>query len=95
MAIDLTTNASFVGRHTPASPDYPHGSAKDETAPGAGDGSPYILSRADDIFGFQQALLEGAGITPSGNADTALVSQYLEAAKIILKSGAPSPRGRR
>ena len=87
MAINLTTDANFVGRHTAATPDYPFGSAKDETSPGAGDGSPYILSRANDLFGFMQALLEGADITPSGNADTALVSQYLDAAKIILKSG--------
>lgn len=58
--------------------DYTYGSAKNETAPGNLDGTPYKKVRADDIFGFQQALLRSAGIVPSGSADTQLASQYLQ-----------------
>ena len=67
---------------TAATGSYPLGSAKNETAPGNNDGTPHKLVRANDIFGQQQALLKAAGITASGNADTALdktSSQYLQA----------------
>ena len=79
MAINPNTNATMSGRVTAVSAAYPFASAKDESSPGAGDGTPYFLGRADDIFGLQQALLNAASIVPSGNADTVLVSQYLEA----------------
>lgn len=78
MAINISTNPAFTGRHTLPTAAYPRGGAKDETAPGADDGSPYIKLRADDIFGMQQALLRAGGLTPSGNADTALESQYVQ-----------------
>jgi len=67
------------GRITAPTAAYPYGSSKNETAPGVGDGTPYFEGRANDVFGFQQALLSKAGVTPSGNADTALESQYLRA----------------
>lgn len=79
MALNPSTNATMTGRVTAADVNYPYASAKDETAPGAGDGTPYFKARADDLFGLQQALLKLAGITPSGNADTAIASQYLQA----------------
>jgi hypothetical protein len=67
---------------TAATASFPLGSSKNETAPGVNDGTPYNLTRADDIFGFQQALLQAANIVASGNTDTALdknSSQYLQA----------------
>ena len=79
MAINLTTNGAFVGRHTAADANYPYGSAKNETALGANDGSPYLKVRADDVIGLQQALLNSAAIVPSGSADTVVTSQYMEA----------------
>ena len=87
MAIRPDTNGTMAGRITAADANYPYGSSKDESGAGANDGTPYFKARADDIFGFQQALLTEAGITPSGNADTAINSQYLGAAKRVLKSG--------
>lgn len=79
MAVDFTTNPDYNTRITPADPaTYPWGSAKNETAPAANDGTPYLKSRADDVIGLQQAILLRAGLTPSGNSDTALNSQYLE-----------------
>ena len=67
----------MTGRITAADANYPYGSAKNESTPGAGDGTPYFKARADDIFGMQQAILRAAGIVPTGNAETALSSQYL------------------
>lgn len=79
MALNPSTNPTMAGRVTTADASYPYASSKDETAPGAGDGTPYFKARADDIFGFQQALLSLAGIVPSGNADTVVNSQYAQA----------------
>lgn len=87
MALNYGTNPTFTGRITAPDANYPQGSSKDETAPGANDGMPYVKQRADDLLGMQQALLLEAGITPSGSADTALSSDYLDAMKKILKSG--------
>jgi hypothetical protein len=78
MAINLTTNTAFDGRRTAADANYPYSSAKDETSPGAGDGSPHIKVRADDVLGLHQALLRAASIVPSGNADNAVTSQYMQ-----------------
>lgn len=82
----LNPSTAFPGRTTAPSAGYPYGSSKNESSAGAGDGTPYELIRADDVFGFQQALLNAAGIVPSGSADTILDSQYLKAVKFIVST---------
>jgi len=77
MALNLETK--YPGRITASDANYDYGSSKDETAPGAGDGTPYEEARANDVFGIQQALLKISWIVPSGNADTQIASQYLQA----------------
>jgi hypothetical protein len=84
MAINPNTNATMSGRVTSPTLDYPYGSSKNESAPGAGDGTPYFLARADDIFGFQQWLLAQASIVPSGDADNARISDYGDALSFLL-----------
>lgn len=74
---------------TPATPSYPEGSSKSETAPGVNDGTPQTLTRANDIFGPQQAMLKIAGIAATGNPDTALdknSSQYMQAILMMILS---------
>lgn len=73
---------------TPADANYPYGSGKDETAPGSNDGSEYKKIRADDIFGMQQAILRAAGLVPSGNAETVVNSQFMEALLHQVTAGA-------
>jgi len=63
----------------PVSTPWPYGEPRNVSAPGAGDGTPWETDTMKDIMGFQQALLSEAGITPSGTAETATASQYLEA----------------
>ena len=87
MALNPGTNTTMDGRITSPTTAYPYGSAKDETTPDAADGTPYFKARADDVFGFQQALLREASIVPTGNPDTAITSQYLTALKSIITSG--------
>ncbi len=79
MGLNLSTNPTFTGRITAPSLDYPQGSSQNETSAGANDGTPYNKQRADDIFGLQQALMNAVQTAPTGNADTALASDYLQA----------------
>lgn len=84
MALDPSTE--FVGKITAPDANYPYGSARDITVPGDGTGTPLLAVLVNDIFGFQQALLtEADGIVPSGNPDTVLASDYLDAINIIKK----------
>ena len=89
MALNPSTNSTMAGRITAPDANYPYGSSKDETSAGAGDGTPYFKARADDIFGFQQWLLNQAGIVPSGNADNVNVSDYGDALIDIIQAVAP------
>lgn len=73
----------YPGKITPASSDYPYGQARNITLPGDGTGTPWEAALVNDVFGFQQALLDAAGIAPSGDPDTAEVSQYLEAVRSL------------
>jgi hypothetical protein len=84
MALNLETE--YPGRSTPADADYPYGSGKNKVSP-VDLGTPVEKSWLNDIYGFLQALLVGAGITPSGVPDTVLASDYLDAAnKLFLSS---------
>ena len=87
MALNPSSNSTMTGRVTAPTTEYPYGSAQNETSAGAGNGTPYFKERSDDLFGFQQALLGAASITPSGDADSAVTSQYLDALKIIGTAG--------
>lgn len=78
--------------------NYPYGKAQNVTAPGDGTGTPWEEALVNDIFGFQQALLTKANITPDGNPDQAHASQYLEAIEKLVPDAvdagymAPKPR---
>lgn len=77
----------YGSRAVPASADYPHGSAQNETVEGANDGTPYEERWRNDVWGFLQALLQRGGVVPSGNPDTAQNSDYLEA--MLAVTGSP------
>ena len=73
----------FAPFANPSDGNYPTGSIKNDSIPGAEDGTPLDADWANDYAGFDAALFAEAGITPSGSADTALVSQRLDALKKI------------
>lgn len=58
---------------------YPQGKARNVSAPGAGDGTPFTADMLNDIWGFLQCILKNTGTDPSGIPDTANTSQYLGA----------------
>lgn len=77
----------FFNRYTPdataGDANYPQGSFKNETSPGALDGTPYEKDWGNDLLGFLQKLLNYANKVPSGNPDTVLASQYFESLEEI------------
>jgi hypothetical protein len=79
----LLINDKFTPRVNPGDTNYPNGSIKDETTPGARDGTPLEADWANDYLGGDAALFAEVGITPSGNPDTVLVSQRLQALQTL------------
>ena len=83
MAID--PSALYPGQIDTSDPTgYPYGAAQNVTVAGDGTGTPLEKDLVNDIFGFQQALLEEANITPSGTPDKVGASQYLEAIQEVI-----------
>ncbi|MCK5218426.1 hypothetical protein KAR10_02815 [bacterium] len=76
MAID--PSIEYPGKITAPNGDYDYGSAKSASTPTAPDGTPFSIKMLNDIFGFQQAVLNVNSIVPSGDSETQLVSQYLQ-----------------
>lgn len=76
----------FDPRANPIDGNYPTGSIKNETVPGANDGTPLDAEWGNDYVGFTDALLNQAGVTPSGNADTVVASDRLTALNVLAKN---------
>lgn len=66
--------------------DYPYGPAQNVTLPGDGTGFPWEADVINDWGGFFQALLGAAGITPSGDVDTFLASDYMDSLNVLLSA---------
>ena len=93
----INLEEEFSPRVNPADANYPFGSIKDNTSPGANDGTPLSAVWGNDWEGFAQAAMTEAGITPSGLPDTAQDSQLLDAVKVVasgaLRSALLAPGG--
>ena len=62
---------------------YPQGKAINLVGAVVGTGTPVEAQWLNDDWGFKQAILDEAGITPSGFPDEVGASQYLEGLKLI------------
>lgn len=56
---------------------YPYGKAQNQSIVGDGTGTPLEAAWVNDVWGFLQALLQQAGVTPSGFPDKVGASDYL------------------
>lgn len=65
-------------------PAYPQGKARNATVLGDGTGTPFEQQWVNDVWGFQQALLDEAGIVPNGSPDSVGASQYLAAIQALM-----------
>jgi len=80
----INPEAQYPGKIKPGDANYPYGSARNITVPGDGTGTPWEQALVNDIFGFQQALLNAAALVPTGSPDKVGASQYLEAVEKIV-----------
>lgn len=83
----IIPESNYPGNIIGGNANYPWGQARNVAQTNDGTGTPYEQAIVNDLFGLQQALLSEAGVSPSGAPDTALASQYLDAMKILLKTG--------
>lgn len=73
-------------RYTDSNPpdaDYLYGSIKNSTTPTAKDGTPVEKDWLNDYVGSTDALLSAAGVTPSGDPDTATDSDRFDASSAL------------
>ncbi|MCW6550317.1 hypothetical protein NFB56_15870, partial [Yersinia ruckeri] len=83
----LKLNERYPGRFNSPTPQYPQGSFKNRTAPGAKDGSYLEQDWANDQLAFFSSLLENASLTPNGKVDVVGGSQYYNALSSLFISG--------
>lgn len=82
MALNL--KLKYASQIETADPAYPYGKARNDQSEDDGTGTPLEKEWLNDIFGWEQALLSEAGITPSGDPDEVGASQYLEALETVV-----------
>lgn len=83
----LKLNERYPGRFNSPTTQYPQGSFKNRTAPGAKDGSYLEQDWANDKLAFYSSLLSGANITANGNVDTVGASQHYDALLLNTQRG--------
>lgn len=83
----------FAPRANPADADYPYGSIKNESVPGAKDGTPLDADWGNDYAGFDAELFAQAGIVPSGAPDKKGASQRVDAIKEVIVNTASGRLG--
>jgi hypothetical protein len=71
-------------------PGYPLGKARNVVTAGDGSGTPWEADLVNDVFGFQQALLDAGGVTASGNPDKVGASNYLTAIQNMIAAAVAS-----
>lgn len=64
--------------------NWPLGKARNDVVEDDGLGTPLEAEWVNDIWGFLQALLAAGGVTPTGDPDSATLSQYLEALRVLI-----------
>lgn len=80
----LIPSTTYSGQVDVDATHYPLGKARNISIAGANDGTPLEKNWVNDWWGFQQALLAAASITPSGDADMADASQALQAIQALI-----------
>lgn len=76
----------FAPFANPADGDYPHGSFKNDSIPGAEDGTPLDAVWANDYAGTDAELFAQAGIVPNGQPDKLGASQRVDAMRAMFSN---------
>jgi hypothetical protein len=75
----IVPSSKYTGQIDTSDANYPQGKAQNVATAGDGTGTPLEKDWVNDIWGFLQALLDSANITPSGSPDKVGTSDYLDA----------------
>ena len=75
-------NTDFPTKTEAPSASYPNGAFRNVTVTGDGTGTPWDALIMNDVAGFQQELLDKAGLTPDGNNEKVGASQYFDAMRL-------------
>ncbi len=79
----LIPSSRYPAQTDTGDPAYPHGKARSSGSYQDGTGTPLNKDWLNDLWGFLQALLDAAEITPSGDPDEVGASQYLDAVQVV------------
>lgn len=79
----LIPQDTYPAQTIDSDPDYPFGKARNVTVLGDGSGTPLEAAWVNDLWGFMQAAVDYASITPSGVPDKVGASDVLEAVKYV------------
>lgn len=79
----LIPSTRYSGQTDTPGATYPHGKARNAGSFQDGTGTPLEKDWINDLWGWMQALVGRAGITPSGDADTATASDLADAVEVI------------
>jgi len=82
----LEPKLTYPGQILTSDPAYPLGKARNVAVPGDGTGTPWEALLVNDLFGFQQAMLDEAGLTATNVPDKVGASQYLDALKLLFEA---------
>lgn len=80
----LVPSNAFPNRVITDDAGYTYGKALNIIGEQEGTGTPLRAEWVNDIWGYLQALLSEAGVTPNGNPDSITDSQYLKSTKIVI-----------
>lgn len=83
--LDPSTDPDYNGKIDPPDAEFPNGRARDALVENDPNATPLLAKKFNDDWGFGAALLADAGLSPSGDPDTALNSQRLQALKLFPK----------
>lgn len=89
----ININTQYTPNANPADANYPAGSCKNDTVAGDGSGTPFDNVLFNDLHGALQALVSAAGIAVSGNAETAIASDVLDAIQSLPTVGVTGHTG--
>lgn len=82
--------ANDIAQTTPGSGNTPFGEYKNDAVPGDNSGTPLIEKWPNDIYYALYAVLNRAGITPSGTKENVSVSQFLTALLTVIDQENPA-----
>lgn len=82
----INPETEYPGQIDTATAAYPYGKARNDTTPDDGLGTPLEAKWMNDVFGFQAALMDAAGLTPSGTTEQVGASQLLTALNTVVSA---------